>query len=121
MPVSSSVEEYIAGHHGETKKRLVQIREIIADAMPHAEQKISWGMPTFKLGRYNTFNFAAFKNHISLFPSSYLIEHFEKELEPYKTSNGTIQFQNNEPLPVELLRKIVIWRKQFMINNPDKG
>ncbi len=120
MPVNN-IDEYIAGRKGVQKERIEQIREIIYEVMPEAEQKISWGMPTFKLGRYNAFNFAAFKHHVSLFPSSYAIEHFSAELKPYKASKGTIQFQNNEPLPTELIHKIAVWRKQFMHDNPDKG
>ena len=120
MPVSS-VEEYIAGFEGVHRERLEQIREVISSVMPEAEQKISWGMPTFKLGRYNAFNFAAFKHHVSLFPSSYAIEYFHDELRLYKVSKGTIQFQNDEPLPLELIRKLAVWRKQYIHDNPAKG
>lgn len=120
MP-ASSIDEYIAGFDGIHRQRLEQIRAILFEVIPEAEKKISWGMPTFKLGRYNAFNFAAFKHHVSLFPSSYAIEHFAAELKPYKVSKGTIQFQNDEPLPTELIRQIAVWRKQFMHDNPNKG
>ena len=117
-----SVDEYITQYDGLAKDRLVQIRQILVEVMPEAEQKIGYGMPTFKIGGHNAFHFAAFKNHVSIFPSSHAIEHFAKELEDYKYSDGTIQFQNNEPLPTEFIRKIAIWRKEFMKeDNPEKS
>lgn len=122
MPANNLINEYIAQYDGDTKKRLAQLHTIIADVMPEAEQKISWKMPTYKLGKHNAFHFAASKNHISIFPSSYATEHFADKLTSYKTSKGgTIQLQNNEPLPVELVREIAVWRKQFMKENPEKG
>lgn len=121
LMLASSIDEYVAGFDGIHRERLERIREVIFEVMPEAEQKISWGMPTFKLGKNNAFNFAAFKHHVSLFPSSYAIEYFSEELKPYKTSKGTIQFQNSEPLPIELIRKMALWRKKYMSENPNKG
>lgn len=122
MPANSQIEEYISQYEGATKERLEQIYDAVLEVMPEAEQKISWGMPTFKIGKYNAFHFAAAKNHISIFPSSYATEHFAKKLKTYKTSKGgTIQLQNNEPLPLDLIREIISWRKQFMAENPEKG
>lgn len=122
MSANNQIDDYILQHEGATRERLVQIYGIVSEVMPGAEQKISWGMPTFKIGKYNAFHFAAAKHHISIFPSSYATEHFAKRLEGYKTSKGgTIQFQDDEPLPVDLIREIAIWRKQFMADNPEKG
>lgn len=112
MPANNVIDTYIAKYSGETRSRLVEIKTLLEEIMPTAEQKISYGMPTFKLGKTNAFHFAAFKNHVSIFPSTQPIVHFAKQLEPYKTSKGTIQFQNNEPLPLELIRKIAVWRKK---------
>lgn len=122
MPARSDIDDYIAQYDGATKERLAQIYAIVSEVMPEAEQKISWKMPTFKIGKYNAFHFAAAKHHISIFPSSYATEHFAKALKGYKTSKGgAIQFQNDEPLPIELIREIAVWRKQFMVDYPEKG
>lgn len=121
MPANSHIDEYISRHEGIAKERLTQLHSILLEIMPEAEQEVSYQMPTFKLGRYNAFHFAAFKHHVSIFPSSYAIEYFAEKLKAYKVSKGTVQFQNNEPLPVDLIREIAIWRKQFMTDNPEKG
>lgn len=118
---ASSIEAYIASFDGVHQQRLLHIYEILTEVFPEAEQKISWGMPTFKFGKYNAFHFAGMKRHVSIFPSSYAIEHFSKKLAAYKTSKGTIQFQNDEPLPIEFIRDIAEWRKRFMKSNPEKG
>ena len=122
MPANDQISEYISQYDDSVRERLIQICTVILDVMPEAEQKISWGMPTFKLGKHNAFHFAAAKNHISIFPSSYATEHFAKKLKDHKTSKGgTIQFQNAEPLPVELIHEIAVWRKNFMKEHPEKG
>ena len=118
---ASSIEEYIVSFDGAQRQRLMQIQEVLKEVLPEAEQKISWGMPTYKLGKHNAFHFAGMKRHVSIFPSPYAVEHFSKKLVAYKTSKGTIQFQNHEPLPVELIRDIAEWRKRFMKSNPEKG
>ena len=121
MPANNQIGGYIAKCEGTTRERLLLIYEVISEIMPEAEQKVSWGMPTFKIGKCNAFHFAAFKNHVSIFPSSYAIEHFADALADYKTSKGTTQFQNDHPLPLDLIRDIATWRKQFMVDNPEKG
>lgn len=117
----SSIEAYITSYDGVHRQRLLQIYDILTDVFPEAEQKISWGMPTFKFGKHNAFHFAGMKRHVSIFPSPYVVEHFSTKLTAYKTSKGTIQFQNDEPLPIELIREIAQWRRQCMKSNPEKG
>jgi uncharacterized protein YdhG (YjbR/CyaY superfamily) len=55
-------------------------------------------------------HFAAFKDHISFFPTSSGVAAFEKQLKPYKLSKGTVQFPLDQPLPLELVAKIVKFR-----------
>jgi len=80
-----------------------------AKALKPASERISWRMPTFYLNG-NLVQFAAFKDHISLFPGSEGVEAFEDELGDYKHSKGTIQFPYDEPLPVDLIARIVMFR-----------
>lgn len=70
---------------------------------------MSYGMPAFKLNG-NLVYFGAFKNHISFFPTSSGIAAFEKELAPYKHSKGTVQFPIGEPIPFDLVKRIVAYR-----------
>lgn len=65
-------------------------------------------MPTFRCDR-NLIHFAAFKNHIGVYPGTEAIEHFADRLADFKTSKGTIQFPHNMPLPLELIAEIAAW------------
>ena len=107
--IPTTIDEYIAGFPDDIKKVLQQIRVTVHEAAPAAKEKISYQMPTFYL-EGNLVHFAAFKDHIGFFPAPSGIAHFEKELTKYKTSKGTIQFPLDGPVPVELIRKIVLFR-----------
>lgn len=89
--------------------RLQQIRELIREEAPDAVECICYGVPTFKL-KTNLVHYAAYKNHIGFYPTSSGIRAFQDELKAYKTSKGTVQFANNEDLPLELIRRIVRFR-----------
>lgn len=104
-----TVDEYIAEFNGEIKARLQVIRDTIKSVALNAIEKISWRMPTF-LCNGILIQFAAFKNHISIFPGPAAIEKFAAELKNYKTSKGTIQFSNSDPLPIELIKSITKYK-----------
>ena len=81
--------------------------EAIRSAVPReATETISYRIPAFKHQRILVW-FAAFSDHCSLFPTAALIEEFNKELQGFSTSKGTIHFPLNKPLPVALIKKIV--------------
>lgn len=104
----NTIDEYIAqfADNETVCDRLKTIRRIVQTAAPEAKEKISWQMPTFTLGKI-LIQFAAFKQHISLFPGPQAIEALSTELKLYSVSKGTVQLQNNEPLPEDLIRRIV--------------
>jgi uncharacterized protein YdhG (YjbR/CyaY superfamily) len=102
-------DEYISQFPEELQNKLQQIRMVIRDSAPDATEKISYGMPTFYLNG-NLVHFAAFKNHIGLYPTPSAIEAFEEELTSFKTSKGAIQFPLDESIPFELIKKIVDFR-----------
>ncbi len=103
-----TIQEYIDGQEETFRPRLMQVFETIRSALPDAEERISWGMPTFWKGR-NLIHFAAAKKHIGLYPGPEAILAFEKELKAYKTSKGAIQFPHSRELPLELIRNIARW------------
>ncbi len=92
------------------KRRLVAIRAVIRRSAPHAEEKMSYGMPGYKLEGRPLVYFAAFTKHIGLYALPSSVVSFQKELKKYKTSKGTVQFQHDEPLPLSLIQKIVRFR-----------
>ena len=83
-----------------------EIRAAIRETAPEAEEVISYQMPTFKL-KGNLVHFAAFKNHIGFYPTPTGIESFEKELSAYKGAKGSVQFPLDQPMPLDLIRRIV--------------
>jgi uncharacterized protein YdhG (YjbR/CyaY superfamily) len=106
-PTAGSIDEYIAEFPPETRKKLEEIRALIRSAAPDATETISYAMPTFDLGGKHLVHFAAFKHHIGLYPTPRGIEAFEKELEPYKRGKGSVQFPLDQPLPTDLIRRLV--------------
>jgi len=84
------------------------MRETVGAALPEAEERISWGMPTY-WKRRNIIHFAANKNHIGLYPGEEAVAFFADRLKEYKTSKGAIQFPYSEPLPLELIETIAKW------------
>jgi uncharacterized protein YdhG (YjbR/CyaY superfamily) len=105
MSKPTTIKEYIAGEDKEVQPRLKQMHALLRKVAPKATEKLAWGMPTLCL-EGNLFHFAAFKNHMSLFPGGEVIKHFKKETVNYTTSKGTIQFPYEEKLPVALIARI---------------
>ena len=110
-PTPKNIDEYIAGYPEDIQGILQKIRALIHEAAPEAQETISYQVPTFTL-KGNLVHFAAFKSHISFFPASSGVEKFKIELEGYKTSKGTIQFPLGQPIPYDLIRRIVLFRVQ---------
>lgn len=104
-----SVEQYISAYAPEVQEILQTLRKVIREAAPEAEEKISYQMPTFFLHK-NLVHFAAFKNHIGFYPAPQGIEAFKEELAKYKGAKGSVQFPIHEPLPYELITRIVKFR-----------
>jgi uncharacterized protein YdhG (YjbR/CyaY superfamily) len=104
-----SIDEYIAGFPHDVQKLLEEMRTTIRRAAPDAEEKISYQIPTFAL-KGNLVHFAAFKKHIGFYPSSSGIEKFKDELSAYAGSKGTVRFPFGEPIPFDLIGRIVEFR-----------
>ncbi len=109
MKTTNTIDEHIAQFPITTQKKLQEIRELIRSLAPRATEAISYGIPTFKLSG-NLVHFAGYANHIGFYPGSEAIEVFKKELAGFNTSKGTIQFPLDQPLPLELIRKITLFR-----------
>lgn len=105
----TSIDEYIAAFPADVQERLRQMRAVIREAAPEAQEKISYQMPTFFL-HGNLVHFAAFKNHIGFYPAPRGIEEFKDELAVYKGAKGSVRFPLDQPLPLDLIRRIVQFR-----------
>lgn len=108
---AANVDEYIKSFPGPTRKKLNQIREAIKKAAPGAAELISYQMPAYKLDGALVY-FAGCNNHIGFYPTNTGVSAFQKELSPYVTSKGAVQFPYEKPLPLGLIRDIVKFRVQ---------
>jgi len=107
--LNNTIDEYISGFPDDIQTLLQQIRVTIREAAPEAEEAIKYAMPTFVLNG-NLVHFAAFKHHIGFYPVPSGIEEFKKELSVYKGAKGSVQFPLDQPMPLELITKIVKFR-----------
>ncbi|MGE5508624.1 MAG: iron chaperone [Chitinophagales bacterium] len=105
----ASIDEYIAQFPPEVREKLEALRSVIRESAPGAEERISYQMPAFALHGILVY-FAAHKNHLGFYPTASGIAAFHPELSRYKVTKGTVQFPLDEPLPCELIGKIVRFR-----------
>jgi uncharacterized protein YdhG (YjbR/CyaY superfamily) len=106
-----TIDEYIASFPEDIQAILQQIRATIRQAAPDAQETIKYAMPTFTLYG-NLVHFAAFKKHIGFYPVPSGIEKFKAELSVYKSAKGSVQFPLDQPIPYDLISKIVLFRVQ---------
>jgi uncharacterized protein YdhG (YjbR/CyaY superfamily) len=105
------VDEYIAAQPENLRGLLEEIRQIIKETAPSANEVISYGMPAYKLHGILVY-FAANKQHIGFYPTASPIVVFKEELHAFKTSKGAIQFPLKTGIPAALVKKIVEYRIQ---------
>jgi uncharacterized protein YdhG (YjbR/CyaY superfamily) len=103
------IDEYIAAFPNDVQEILEKIRMTIRKAAPDAEETIKYQMPTFTL-HGNLLHFAAFKKHIGFYPAPRGIETFKDELSVYKGTESTVRFPLDEPIPFDLISRIVKFR-----------
>ena len=103
-----TIDEYIAAQRDSVQPKLCELRQILSAAIPEAEERISWSMPTLWKGQ-NLIHFAAQKKHIGLYPGDEASAVFSDDLQDYDVSKGTIRLPYDRPLPAELITKIAHW------------
>jgi len=104
-----TIDEYIESFPKDIQAILSELRQVIREAAPQAEEAISYQMPAFKQNGILVY-FAAFKTHIGFFPTASGVEAFKEKLSDYETSKGTIRFPIDKPLPMQLVKEIVQFR-----------
>lgn len=116
-----TIDDYVAGFPPDVQAILEKIRRTIRNAAPDAEETIKYRMPTFTL-KGNLVYFAAFKKHIGFYPVPTGIEKFKRELAVYKGGKGSVQFPLDQPMPFDLISKIVKFRvKENLARAAAKG
>jgi uncharacterized protein YdhG (YjbR/CyaY superfamily) len=102
----ANIDDYIATAPPDVRPVLQEIRTIVQDAVPDAEETISYRMPAFKRGRTFVY-FAAFKHHVGVFPPVKADPNLEKALRPYRGDKGNLKFPLDRPIPYDLIRRVV--------------
>ena len=113
--MNQEVKKYFEKQPKLQKEILEKVRAVIQKAAPEASELMSYGVPAFKLNGQSVL-YAAFKAHIGLYPEPATIKAFEKELKNYSTSKGTIRFELSNPIPYDLIEKIVKYKYEKMSN-----
>ena len=106
----TTIDEYIAQFSPGVQEMLQKVRLTIEQAAPEAEETINYGIPTFKLNDKNLVHFAAYKTHIGFYPEPSGMEKFSEELSAYDSSKGSVKFPLTQPIPYDLIRRIVEFR-----------
>lgn len=106
----NTVDDYINDFSDTARVKLSELRKLILHILPEATETISYQIPAYKINGVVIY-FAGYKKHISLYPAPRDHQAFE-ELVNYKGGKGTVQFDLDKNLPVDLIIKIINFRKQ---------
>lgn len=106
------IDAYISEFDEETRHRLQQIHEIIRAEAPNSIESISYGMPAYKLNGKPLVYFAGYAKHIGFYATPNGHEMFAEEFSKYKQGKGSVQFPHIQPLPMDLVRRVVVYRKK---------
>ncbi|MDI9320672.1 MAG: DUF1801 domain-containing protein [Phycisphaerales bacterium] len=109
------IEAYIQQFPDSVQEILQNIRQLIKDNAPTAEELFAYGMPAFKLNKKPLVYFAAFKNHIGFYATPSGHREFQDDLSKYKQGKGSVQFPFDKPIPYKLIERIVKFR--VTVNN----
>nr|WP_315153066.1 DUF1801 domain-containing protein [uncultured Flavobacterium sp.] len=105
-----TIASYFAKFPEASQSRMQQIRTLILEKAPEAQESISYGMPAYKTNGKPLIYYAAFKNHIGLYATPSGHTYFAAALSSYKQGKGSVQFPNEQPLPLELIAEIIAFR-----------
>jgi uncharacterized protein YdhG (YjbR/CyaY superfamily) len=105
----TTTDEYIAQFPDDIQKILQKVRAVIKETAPDAVERISYAMPGFYLNGMLVW-FAGHNTFIGFYPTGEGIEEFKGELPPYKFSKGAVQFPLDQPIPYDLIRRMVKYR-----------
>ncbi|MEM7108897.1 MAG: DUF1801 domain-containing protein [Bacteroidota bacterium] len=110
-----NVSQYIESFEGATKEYLEELRELILAIVPDAQELINYNIAAFALKkggkREEQLMMAGYEKHIGFYPHPTTMEHFWDELDGFKKAKGSVQFPVNKPLPKELIREMIKFRK----------
>ena len=114
--MSQEVDVYINGFGDERTERLMTMRSLVSTITPDAQEAMSYGLVGYKLNGKPLVYFGAFPKHIGFYATPNGHEAFKEEFSKYKQGKGSVQFPLDQPLPVELIRKVIAYRKSQLLS-----
>jgi uncharacterized protein YdhG (YjbR/CyaY superfamily) len=105
----TTVDEYIAAFSPEVQSILQRVRKVVCEAAPEAQEVISYRMPALKQRGILVY-FAAFKNHIGLYPPASGDPGIEEAIAPYAGDKGNLRFPFDRPIPYDLIARVTAFR-----------
>jgi len=112
------IDEYIASFPEDVQKILEKVRKTIRKAAPRADEAISYQIPTFNLNGHYLIYFAGYKKHIGLYPAPRGTDEFREELSAYEGGKGTVRFPYDQPIPYDLISRIVKFKVAESLERP---
>jgi uncharacterized protein YdhG (YjbR/CyaY superfamily) len=109
---NKDIDNYIASFPEDAARAMQQVREVIRNNAPDAEECVSYAMPAYKLFGKPLVYFAAYKNHIGFYATPTGHKEFEQDLAAYKQGKGSVQFPISEKMPLDLIARIVRFRAE---------
>jgi uncharacterized protein YdhG (YjbR/CyaY superfamily) len=110
MSGASTVDAYLARFTGAARAALDELRALLHEAVPDASETMAYGIPTLDLHGRHVLHFGGFARHVGLYPTPSGMEAFDAELSRYARGKGSVRFPLEEPLPADLIRRIVAFR-----------
>ena len=110
--MNSDVDAYIDQFGGEVKARLQQVRQIVRTEALDAEESMSYGLPAYKLRGKPLVYFGGYEHHVGLYATPNGHQAFKDEFAKYKQGKGSVQFPNDQPLPIDLIKRVVRYRRE---------
>ena len=114
--MSQEVDVYINGFGDERAERLTTMRSLVSTITPDAQEAMSYGLVGYKLNGKPLVYFGAFPKHIGFYATPNGHEAFKEEFSKYKQGKASVQFPLDQPLPVELIRKVIAYRKTQLLS-----
>ncbi len=111
-----TIDDYIRTFPADVQRILQHVRRTIRNVAPGADETISYQMPTFNLNGRSLVHFAGWKHHIALYPIPAVGEALEREVSPYRASEGTLRFPLKKPIPFDLIERLVALHVEANLN-----
>lgn len=117
-----TVDEYINSFPKDIKAILKEVRAVIRKSAPEAEERMAYRMPAYRINGRPLVYFAGYNTHVGLYATPSGHSRFARELSGYKTGKGSVQFPVDEPMPLDLISRIVKFRvEENKRKNPGKS